>query len=202
MTTIESAISAILKTSLHQSEKGQAILAVLSSEQNQPKPQFKPVKNPPQDTFVYLIENEQGHIKIGFSGNPEKRLSQLKTGCPSAKLLHKFIGTMQDEKHLQSLFSGKNIDKEWFRLNGGDIEEIKEYFEAKKIIRKSVAFAIDALRNGVVSGDFFETYSKCNGRNAMPYLRSLNIQCSQNTAYELVEKLKQENILDADGRKQ
>ena len=48
MNQIESAISAILKTSLHQSEKGLAILAVLSTDQT---PQTKqPTKNPPKDT--------------------------------------------------------------------------------------------------------------------------------------------------------
>ena len=132
MNKIEQAIATILSASLSDYQKQQALLLVCTTEQPTPKPQFKPVKNPPQDTFVYLIENEQGHIKIGFSGNPDKRLSQLKTGCPSAKLLHKFIGAMQDEKHLHSLFSGKNIDKEWFRLNGSDIEEIKDYFNKKE----------------------------------------------------------------------
>jgi len=132
MNKIEQAIATILSTSLSDHQKQQALLLVCTTEQSPQKTQFKPTKNPPQDTFVYLIENEQGHIKIGFSGNPEKRLSQLKTGCPSAKLLHKFIGTMQDEKHLQSLFSGKNIDKEWFRLNGGDIEDIRGYFNKKE----------------------------------------------------------------------
>jgi len=156
MNKIEQAIALILSTSLSDNQKQQALLLVCSSEQNQPKPQFKPVKNPPQDTFVYLIENEQGHIKIGFSGNPEKRLSQLKTGCPSAKLLHKFIGTMQDEKHLQSLFSGKNIDKEWFRLNGGDIEEIKEYFEVKKSIKNT---QLEQLIQSINTKEFFKKES-------------------------------------------
>ena len=61
MNQIESAISAILKTSLHQSEKGRAILAVLSIEQPTTKaPQSQ--KKPPQDTCVYMIKNEQGYV--------------------------------------------------------------------------------------------------------------------------------------------
>ena len=96
MNKIEQAIVAILSTSLSDRQKQQALLLVCASEQNQTQAK-QPTKNPPQDTFVYLIENEQGHIKIGFSGNPEKRLSQLKTACPSAVLLHKFKGTIQKD---------------------------------------------------------------------------------------------------------
>lgn len=195
MNKIEQAIALILSTSLSDNQKQQALLLVCASEQTPQKPQFKPIKNPPQDTFVYLISNEQCHIKIGFSGNPEKRLSQLKTACPSAVLLHKFIGTMQDEKHLQSLFIGKNIDKEWFRLNGGDIEEIKDYFAKKGNI------AYDKLKESVLNGNFYQSFKKCNGRNAMAYLRSINTKCSQNTAYELVDTLKKEQIIDDMGAK-
>jgi len=133
MNKIEQAIATILSTSLSDHQKQQALLLVCTTEQSPPKPQFKPVKNPPQDTFVYLIENEQGHIKIGFSGNPEKRLSQLKTGCPSAKLIHKFTGTMQDEKHLQSTFSATNVDNGWLKLDKGDVEEIQYFFQRKSI---------------------------------------------------------------------
>ena len=167
MNKIEQAIATILSTSLSDNQKQQALLLVCSTEQPATKqPQFKPTKNPPQDTFVYLIENEQGHIKIGFSGNPEKRLSQLKTACPSAKLIHKFSGTMQDEKHLQSLFAALNIDKEWFRLGGADIEEIKQFFESKKLARYSEALEYEAIKTAILDGSYFD-FEDVVGTNAI-----------------------------------
>jgi len=62
--------------------------------------------------------------------------------------------------------------------------------------RDSVAFAYDKLKENVLNGNFYQSFKKCNGRNAMAYLRSINTKCSQNTAYELVDTLKKESIID------
>jgi len=88
----------------------------------------------PQESFVYLIKNpDTGFIKIGFSSNPEKRLEQLKTGCPHAQLLTKFVGTCKDEGKLHKLFFERQIVREWFSLTDDDIIAIQDYFEGKEI---------------------------------------------------------------------
>ena len=144
MTKIEQAIACILSTSLSDFHKKQALLLVCTQEQIQQKPAHK---NPPQETFVYLIANAEGHTKIGFSGNPEKRLQQLKTACPSAKLLCKFVGTLQDEKHLHSMFHHRRFANEWFDLSQNDFCHIHNYFNDRKNLLEtsSASMAISAL---------------------------------------------------------
>ena len=58
MNKIEQAIALILSTSLSDNQKQQALLLVCASEQTPQKPQFKPIKNPPQD-MVDTLKKEQ-----------------------------------------------------------------------------------------------------------------------------------------------
>lgn len=154
MNQIEKAISAILKTSLAEKEKGNAILAILAtSEESQTSSTIpkKHHKNPPQETFVYLIGNSEGHTKIGFSGNPEKRLKQLKTACPSARIKYKFLGTYKEEQYLQKYFYNKKIVNEWFLLDRNDIEIINNFFQNKNERIKANEIIIN---RGDKAGDF------------------------------------------------
>lgn len=70
-------------------------------------------------TYVYIIKADT-FVKIGFSENPEKRLSEMQTGSPhELELLAKFpYGTRPEaaakEKEMHLLFSTWHHRGEWF----------------------------------------------------------------------------------------
>lgn len=65
--------------------------------------------------FVYVIESASGHYKVGYSINPQKRLSQLATASAEALTLRAtFPGTIQDERELHEALEPWRIGREWF----------------------------------------------------------------------------------------
>ncbi len=133
MNKIEQAIATILSTSLSDNQKQQALLLVCSIEQPSAKtPQF--TKNPPQDGFIYLVKNNNGHIRIVFSKTQENMMGL------GDNILDKFAGTKQDKEGLQSVFKNKFIGNEFFDLNESEIKEIQDYFLKGKDIKKTVAY--------------------------------------------------------------
>lgn len=69
--------------------------------------------------MIYFILNEQNnHVKIGFSNNPDKRLSTLQTACShDLKLLLSFYGDREVEKYLHNKFKKYHVKNEWFDYN-------------------------------------------------------------------------------------
>jgi len=77
--------------------------------------------------YVYLICETRydgsvdlinGYGKIGFSTNPEARVSELQTGNPrKLKLCYYFPGTEHNERFVQQKFMSQNVLQEWFRLD-------------------------------------------------------------------------------------
>ena len=67
-------------------------------------------------TFIYFIQSgEDGPIKIGFSGSPDRRVPQLQTGNPRELLLrHVIPGDTAIERQLHSRFEPARIRGEWF----------------------------------------------------------------------------------------
>jgi hypothetical protein len=55
-------------------------------------------------------------VKIGYcSGNPERRITSLKTGCPHPlKLLGRFEGSRDDERAWHRRFAHLRVHGEWF----------------------------------------------------------------------------------------
>ena len=128
-------IRATLSLPVDDSAKIQFITLLVDQYQPETK------KNASSNGFVYLIKNEAtGHVKIGFSGNPEQRLEQLKTGCPDAVLIHKFAGTIADEKTLHSLLDSFRIKREWFFIDDKAINLIHDYFNGEDLsaIKKDI----------------------------------------------------------------
>lgn len=72
--------------------------------------------------YVYLIieVNSGGGLtygKIGYSVNPEKRVTELQTANPRPlALLYKMKGTEADEKRLHRKYRKDNVLQEWFRI--------------------------------------------------------------------------------------
>lgn len=67
---------------------------------------------------VYFIEcmGGDGHIKIGYSRNPQARRLELETGCPyPLKVIAFYPAPQQLEFYLHHLFRADRETGEWFR---------------------------------------------------------------------------------------
>lgn len=80
-----------------------------------------------EDNYLYFIEAEGTDcIKIGRSGNPERRIQQLATGSPyKLILLGKISGEVELEKEIHASFKESRTNGEWFRVSAGLREFIK-----------------------------------------------------------------------------
>lgn len=76
---------------------------------------------------VYLIYNSSGHVKIGVSLNPHKRLRTLQCGSSDAlQLLLTIPGTRTLERRLHRRFHQRRVTGEWFALTPDDYQAIQE----------------------------------------------------------------------------
>jgi hypothetical protein len=81
-----------------------------------------------EDSYLYFIEAVgTDYIKIGRSGNPEKRKQQLATGSPNElALLGAISGGAELERELHQKFDNLRERGEWFRSSGELREFIKQ----------------------------------------------------------------------------
>lgn len=81
-----------------------------------------------EESFLYFIEAvDTGFIKIGRSGDPERRLAQLSTGSPNQLvILGKISGGSSLESELHRRFGALRERGEWFKVNGELRTFIKE----------------------------------------------------------------------------
>ena len=74
-------------------------------------------------TYVYLMANQAGEVKIGLSTNPERRLRTLSTAnAHPLRLLHFVVGGRSLERALHSKFKQYHIRNEWYS-SCSDIED-------------------------------------------------------------------------------
>lgn len=66
--------------------------------------------------FIYWVRAPNpGHIKIGFSTNPTKRLEQLRIGSPvPLELVGLKVGCIEDEQALHKQLQAYRLHGEWF----------------------------------------------------------------------------------------
>lgn len=65
---------------------------------------------------IYFVTNDQGLIKIGFTKDLKRRLTQLKNASGiELKLIATIAGNAQMELELQHRFRPHNVRGEWFR---------------------------------------------------------------------------------------
>lgn len=69
--------------------------------------------------FVYAIGDDGGRVKIGWSTNPLRRLTKLRSDCSrKVKLLGVIPATRQQEAQAHELFAAWRENREWYRLEG------------------------------------------------------------------------------------
>jgi predicted GIY-YIG superfamily endonuclease len=76
--------------------------------------------------YVYLIEAENGLVKIGRTEDVERRLSSINSASPiCVTLLHsEFVkDAVEMERVLHDRFQSKRMRGEWFRLSESDVDE-------------------------------------------------------------------------------
>ena len=81
--------------------------------------------------MIYLISHEYQFVKIGYTKNINKRLSQLQVSSPvKLELLHLIDGSATLEKKLHVLFKDLRTSGEWFKFDAS----ILEYFVDKECL--------------------------------------------------------------------
>lgn len=69
--------------------------------------------------FVYAIGDGRGRVKIGWSGDPLRRLAKIRSDCPSAAALFGVIpATREQEQEAHALLKPWRANREWFYLEG------------------------------------------------------------------------------------
>lgn len=78
--------------------------------------------------WVYFIANESsGAIKIGYSSDPEKRLSDLQVASPAKlRLIGRIPGGAELERQLHQKFWSLRLNGEWFKYE----DELVRYIES------------------------------------------------------------------------
>ena len=88
-----------------------------------------PEAPPPKHTrgFVYFMRIDgKGHVKIGFSKDPIKRLNGFGTSTPGTPQIVGFMpGTVATEKKLHKKYMSLHVKGEWFRCKGA----LKDFVE-------------------------------------------------------------------------
>lgn len=87
-----------------------------------------------EKTYLYIIGNGEGAIKVGLSKNPEKRVKQLQTGNENTLSLlfteefecdRKKVFDVEKKVHRDLGARCKKRVGEWFYLDNVDLESIK-----------------------------------------------------------------------------
>lgn len=76
--------------------------------------------------MIYFISDAAtGHVKIGFSEDPWRRLSQIQSHCPGALTLRAIVeGDEAAEAELHARFAEYSVRGEWFRAAGAVADHI------------------------------------------------------------------------------
>lgn len=83
--------------------------------------------------FVYTIHAVGANqVKIGYSADPDQRLSRLQTGSATElELVATWKATDQDERELHRILAEFRTQGEWFRLSPQEARQrLDEYFSA------------------------------------------------------------------------
>lgn len=83
--------------------------------------------------FVYVLKNDEGFYKIGYSKNVKKRIKELETANSGNLYLIKEFKTKyaaKIEARLHSYFKFQQINREWFDLSIEDLNKILELCES------------------------------------------------------------------------
>lgn len=74
-----------------------------------------------QPKNIYVVESDNGELKVGISTNPQQRIKQLSTGHPHDLSLARSVGPLENAKQVEesihAQFNQYNISGEWFNAD-------------------------------------------------------------------------------------
>lgn len=106
----------------------QCIVNVAHYEYGKQLQDFLYYREKTKNGFVYLMQDHSGLYKIGYSQNPNERLSQLKVGNPTINMYANYPANRLDEILLHRLFKKCKRSGEWFNLKPKHLKWIDTYF--------------------------------------------------------------------------
>ena len=81
--------------------------------------------------YVYAIESNRGSVKIGWSGNPLRRMETLLREDPGElRIIGSVPGTKMDERAIHARLAKYRLRGDWFRMEG----EVVKYVKSMPII--------------------------------------------------------------------
>lgn len=91
-----------------------------------------PKENVVVKSFVYLMQNEKGHTKIGVSKHPVFREKTLQSEQPDIKMIYsrELYNALEVEKRLHAVYAHWRLRGEWFDLDGAQVESCKNYLDS------------------------------------------------------------------------
>lgn len=142
--------------------------------------------------FVYVIRSSNGLYKVGYSSDPRKRLTMLRTStADDLTLLGVTAGTMADEARLHAEMAQHRVAREWFKFS----RRLEVLISTLTPLASKVASEIDhpvtryAATNGVTVADIAKS-AKCSRMTLYRVMRG------ENATTDLVQR-----ICDATGGK-
>lgn len=83
-------------------------------------------------SFVYLMQNEKGHTKIGVSKRPVFREKTLQSEQPEIKMIYRreLENAIQIEKRLHTIYAYWRLRGEWFDLDQHKVDACKNYLDS------------------------------------------------------------------------
>ena len=94
---------------------------------------------------LYVMHDDQ-RMKIGVSSLPESRLSALKAGVPSLKLIASCPGSFSDEKELHALLESFSVGGEWFRVSDESLAIVEKFMQNRQLADKHISATQAAAR--------------------------------------------------------
>lgn len=78
-------------------------------------------------SFVYFIASDEAHVKIGYTGDIQQRLTSLQNATPAKlRVVAMMHGAVAVERELHDAFAAHRIHGEWFRREGALAELLEK----------------------------------------------------------------------------
>jgi hypothetical protein len=125
-------------------------------------------------TFVYAIYNpNKAEVKIGYSSDPLKRLSQLQTGTTDRlDLLFTFVGSNKEELQLHQELAAYRIRGEWFPYTDHVLKTLLKF--VGRSYPEPVDFIEDDTNEKIIEKAYELKQSRANRKNiTIPELKKV-----------------------------
>lgn len=153
--------------------------------------------------FVYIIESDNGLLKIGRSTRPHKRINAIRTqsaaGIKKIVISEPILNYAESERKLHKIFKNKRINGEWFDLEMSEcleeLEKIQVETKEKAILNEEYA-KIQKNYNSILNNTPDITDKKCEENFFIVYTNTEQFNDNlefliEHNEYEQIEEIKE-----------